>query len=258
MALRILEKIRASIREDGPVATVRKATRAVPARLATYRRRAKFKSDFLALETPELRFTRIHEKNYWAGSDSISGTGSSVEYTANLRSQLPQVFARFSIQSVLDAPCGDFNWMQDVVSNTSVNYIGGDIVEPLIQQLNAIYTSETVRFLHLDITKDPLPYADLMICRDCLFHLSFADTKAALKNFVSSGIPYLLTTTHTNGGAFQNCDIATGDYRLIDLYLAPYNFPQEPLAIIEDWIPPYPERTICLWTRDQISTALRT
>lgn len=169
MTLRILEKIRSSIREDGYATTVRKATRAVPARLATYCRRAKFKSDFLVLETPEDRFTRIYERNYWKGSDSTSGTGSSIEYTANLRSQLPRLFARFSIKSIVDAPCGDFNWMRDVVSNTSVDYTGGDIVKPLTQQLKEIYTSDAVRFLHLDITKDPLPHADLMICRDCLF-----------------------------------------------------------------------------------------
>lgn len=255
---RLHEKISASVREGGYVATARKAARAIPARLATYRRRAKFKSEFLVLETPQERFTRIYERSYWQGSHSPSGSGSSNEYTANLRSQLPKLFSRFSIESVLDAPCGDFNWMRDVVSTTSINYIGGDIVEPLIEQLNEVDASDTVRFLHLDITTDPLPQADIMICRDCLFHLSYADTKATLENFVSSGIPYLLTTTHTNGGAFQNRDIETGDYRRIDLRSEPYNFPQEPLAIIEDWVPPDPERTMCLWTRDQISAALRT
>jgi hypothetical protein len=148
--------------------------------------------------------------------------------------------------------------MKEVVSTTSINYIGGDIVKPLIQQLSETYSSKTVRFLHLDITKSPLPQADLMICRDCLAHLSFADTRAMLVNFFSSGIPYLLTTTHTNVGAFQNHDIATGDYRLIDLYSAPFNFPHEPSAIIEDWVPPTSEKTMCLWTRDQIGAALRT
>lgn len=254
----IPDKIRASIRDDGYGATVRRIARAVPARLATYRRRAKFAAEFLVLETPEDRFTRIYTRNYWKGSDSTSGTGSSIEYTANLRSQLPELFAQFSIKSVLDAPCGDFNWMKEVVATNSITYIGGDIVKPLIEELSENNSSDTVRFLHLDITQTPLPEADLMICRDCLFHLSFADTRAMLVNFLSSGIPYLLTTTHTNVGAFQNHDIATGDYRLIDLYSAPYNFPRDPLAIIEDWVPPNPARTMCLWTRDQISATLET
>jgi SAM-dependent methyltransferase len=257
MMFRIAEKIQTSIREDGYGATARRVARAVPNRFATYRRRVKFQAEFLALESPEDRFTRIHQRKYWQGSDSTSGKGSSLEYTTNLRSQLPQLFARFSIKSVLDAPCGDFNWMKEVVSANAIEYIGGDIVKPLIQQLSRTYSSNRVRFLHLDITQDSLPQVDLMICRDCLIHLSFADTRAVLDNFVSSGIPYLLTTTHTNEGAFQNRDIATGDYRLIDLYSPPYNFPRQPLMSIEDWIPPDPERTMGLWTRDQISAALK-
>jgi hypothetical protein len=255
--MQITDKIKASIREDGYVATVRRAALAIPARLEVYRSRARFQADILPCETHEERFTRIYKTNYWKGDDSKSGTGSSVEYTANLRAQLPELFERFSIMSVLDAPCGDLNWMKELIAATSINYIGCDIVEPLVQQLSNNYSSETVRFLYLDITKDPLPEADLMICRDCLPHLSYADTQAVLVNFVSSGIPYLLTSTYTDG-TFRNHDIATGDYRRTDLYSAPYNFPGDPVAIIEDWIPPYPERTMCLWTRDQISAALET
>jgi len=256
MMLPIFEKVQASIREDGYGATARRVARAIPARLAMYRTNAKFKAEFLTLETPEDRFSRIYERNYWKGGDSASGSGSSIEYTTNLRSQLPELFGRFSIQSVLDAPCGDFNWMKEVVSTTPINYIGGDIVKPLIQQLDETFSSERVKFMHLDITKDSLPQTDLMICRDCLFHLSFADTRSMLENFVLSDIPYLLTTTHTNDGSFQNHDIVTGDYRLIDLYSEPYNFSRTPLMIIDDWVPPGSERTMCLWSRDQISAAL--
>lgn len=250
------EKIRASVRENGYGATVRRAAQAASARFAEFRRHAKFRAEFLVLETAEDRFTQIHDKNYWNGSDSASGTGSSIEYTANLRSRLPELFDRFNINSVLDAPCGDYNWMKEVVAATSIDYVGGDIVKPLIRRLSETYTSENVKFVHLDITRDPLPQADLMICRDCLFHLSFADTRAMLLNFVASDIPYLLTTTHTDVGTFRNRDIETGDYRLIDLYSEPYNFPDEALVVIDDWVPPSPARAICLWTRDQVAAAM--
>ncbi len=255
--MQITDKIRASIREDGYAATFRRVAQAVPARLERYRSRARFQADILSLETAEERFTRIYKTNFWKGSDSNSGAGSSIEYTANLRAQLPGLFTRLSIGSVLDAPCGDLNWMKEVISTTSIDYTGCDIVESLVEQLSGTYSSETVRFLYLDITSAPLPKADLMICRDCLPHLSYADARAVLVNFVSSGIPYLLTTTHTDG-TFQNRDIATGDYRRVDLYSAPFNFPSDPVAVIEDWVPPHPERTMCLWTRDQISAALGT
>ena len=37
-------------------------------------------------------------------------------------------------------------------------------------------------------------------------------------------------------------DISTGDFRFIDLFSKPYNFPSDPLYVIEDWIAPDPER----------------
>ena len=203
-------------------------------------------------------FTEIYHRNQWGSPESVSASGSEMTRTRHLRTELPHLLREFNIRSVLDIPCGDFNWMKEVVANTSVTYVGGDIVKPLIQQLSDTHSSHNVKFIHLDITKSQLPQADLMICRDCLIHLSYADTRAMLTNFLSSGIPYLLTTTHVNAGTFQNHDIATGDFRLIDLYSAPYNFPRDPLAVIDDWVPPDPERTICLWTRDQVSVALNT
>ena len=45
----------------------------------------------------------------------------------------------------------------------------------------------------VDISSDRLPEGDLLICRDCLFHLSYKDTFAFLSNFVSSASLYLLT-----------------------------------------------------------------
>ena len=75
------------------------------------------------------RFTKIYEINYWEGSESRSGPGSTVDGTTNLRRYLPTLFDEFSIRTVLDAPCGDFNWMKIVTEDCDIHYIGGDIVE---------------------------------------------------------------------------------------------------------------------------------
>ena len=58
--------------------------------------------------------------------------------------------------------------------------------------------------------------------------------------------------------SFINRDILTGDFRRIDLFSKPYNFPTNPLYVIEDWIFPDPERQMCLWDREQVILALRT
>lgn len=202
-------------------------------RIARHRRR-EFERSILARESIEERFTKIYETNYWGSHESVSGYGSTLESTENVRAVLPELFRKYSIHSVFDAPCGDFNWMQHVLKRCNVRYIGGDIVFPLIQKLNARYASSNIKFIHIDLTKDQFPYADIMICRDCLFHLSYEDTLKLLKNFVKSEIPLLLTTTYVNASQFSNRDIVSGDARAIDLFAPPFNFDKDVLFRFED------------------------
>ncbi|WP_283743517.1 class I SAM-dependent methyltransferase [Sideroxydans sp. CL21] len=204
----------------------------------------------------EDRFTEIYRNNYWGNFESVSGNGSTLEASQNLRRQLPGLVEKFSIQTIFDAPCGDFHWMREALKNIQVNYIGGDIVRALVDAHNSNYKNAKTTFIHMDITKDSFPASDLMICRDCLFHLAYKDTKLALQNFIDSGIPYLLTTTYVNNGAFSNQDIVTGSFRLIDLFSAPYNFPKDVLYRIDDTIPRETSREMCLWSRDQIISAM--
>lgn len=205
----------------------------------------------------EDRFTQIYKINYWGNNESVSGRGSTLMLTSNLRNNLPILFEKFAIKRVFDGPCGDFNWMRHVVDATNIDYIGGDIVLPLIESNQSKYETQRVKFKKIDLTKDVLPEADLMICRDCLFHLSYEDTKQLLDNFVQSNIPYLLTTTYHNDTSFKNKDIITGHFRMIDLFSPPYNFPKEVLFKIDDWVAPESPRSMCLWSKDQIIEAIK-
>ena len=83
---------------------------------------------------------------------------------------------------------------------------------------------DNTKFVHVYLIKEKFPNADLMICRDCLFNLSLKDAELVILNFVNSKMPYLLTTTHINNGIFRNKGIASGDFRLLDLFTAPYYF----------------------------------
>lgn len=206
----------------------------------------------------EEKFTQIYDGQSWGGGEgeTVSGSGSTLRYTQNLREKLPDLFSAFDIQSVFDGPCGDFNWMQHVLKTYDLQYTGGDVVEKMIMDNNNKFASPRIKFIHLDLTKDPYPSADLMICRDCLFHLSFSDIKRVLQNFIKSGIPYLLTTTHIKPDTFQNQDIITGGFREINLLSAPFFFPKEVLYKIDDWVAPHPERAMCLWHREQIGHVL--
>jgi Methyltransferase domain len=215
-------------------------------------KRKKFERTGLKLATAEERFNWIYENKYWGDGETTSGSGSTLAHTANLRSKLPGLLKKYEIKTILDAPCGDFAWMQVLLRDMSVGYIGGDIVKPMVSSLQAKFATDSVRFVHIDLAKDPLPQADLLMCRDCLFHLSFEDTAAVLQNFIDSGIPFLLTTTHKNKTGYKNKDITTGENRLMDLFTAPYKLSAAPLARIDDWIAPKPEKEMCLWSREQI------
>lgn len=210
---------------------------------------------FSSTEAAEV-FTRIYETNWWGSRESISGTGSTLAYTANLREKLPEVFEKLAVRKVFDAPCGDFNWMSHVVRACNVEYLGWDIVPQLIALNSAQYQNERTRFIAGNIITDEFPRADIWICRDCLIHFSFNDILATFENFVCSEIDYLLTTTHINESGFKNLDIRTGDARVIDLFSAPFFLPVDYLHGIDDWQEPEVPRMMVLFSHAQIVEAL--
>ncbi len=201
-------------------------------------------------------FTEIYQKGLWRGGASHSGAGSESWYTENLRFHLPIIFERFGIRTIVDAPCGDFNWMRLVPLKRTMNYIGVDIVPALVAENQARYGDARHRFEVGNIVSDPLPHGDILICRDCLFHLGNADIVGALKNFAQSGIPYLFTSTHVNSSHIRNEDIKAGDFRLIDLFSEPFSLPGQVHYRVEDYVPPFPAREMCLWDRAQVVAAL--
>lgn len=250
--LPIYIRVSNSIRTSGFFNTIYRCARFPFVRLKSFKKRRKI---FSSTDTAEI-FTKIYEVNWWGSGESISGHGSTLLYTENLRKELPRLFQKFSIHSVLDAPCGDFNWMNKVVSSTEIEYVGGDIVPQLIGNNQASFANDRMSFLLLNIITDKLPRADLWICRDCLFHLSYEDIYLALKNFAESEIPYILTTTHINTSGFHNSNIQTGDARLIDLFSAPFFFPSESEYRIADWLKPDPPREMVLFNKEQIRESL--
>jgi hypothetical protein len=175
-------------------------------------------------------FRDIYRRNHWSAPESRSGQGASADQTAVLARALPDLLRRLGVGALLDLPCGDYGWMRRIELPT-VRYIGADLLPELIGPLQERFGDAMHSFAVLDLTRDPLPAADLLLCRDCLVHLSFADIRRALGNIVRSGIPWLLTTT------FPQCDgneeIVTGDWRPLDLERDPFGFPA-PLELLNE------------------------
>lgn len=190
-------------------------------------------------------FSQIYKGNLWGDYESVSGPGSRVDATLEIARALPELIERFEIETVLDAACGDFNWMGHL--NLEIErYIGVDIVPELIEKNANRYTNEQRMFKCLDISSDVLPAVDLIICRDCLVHLSFELIWSVIKNFKNSGSKYLLTTTFTD---HSNNDIKTGDWRWLNLQAEPFSFPPPLWIIIEN--PPW-DKSLALWDLSSI------
>jgi hypothetical protein len=178
-------------------------------------------------------FTEIYESNKWYSPESRSGNGSELKNTLTLRSELPFLFKKYNISSILDIPCGDFNWMKEVdISN--INYIGADIVSEIVEQNKSKYP---YNFQVLDLTKDILPKVDLVFVRDCLGHLSNENVFKALNNIQASNSKYLISTSFTKWDF--NIDIDNGGWRCINLMIPPFNL--KPIYLInENCIEGYP------------------
>ena len=204
----------------------------------------------------EYVFTSIWRNNYWGSGESLSGPGSTLEQTANLREKMPIMFDEIGIKSVFDAPCGDMHWMQHVLKDANFTYIGGDIVDELVDVNKNKFSNSKVDFIKFDMTADSFPMADVWLCRAIFYHLSNRDIYLALEQFSASDIKYILTTNCVTDQHHIKSDITTGDWRSLDLTLPPFNFTRESLWEIEDCVPPHPPMTLTLWTKGQVEAIL--
>ena len=180
-------------------------------------------------------FSEIYRKNLWQDPESVSGRGSTLARTKVIRNQLPSLLQELQAKTLLDAACGDFNWMRHT-DLSMIKYIGVDVVPDLIRSNQQRYEDREVAgrrsFLLLDITKERLPRADAVLCRDCLIHLSYDRIHAAIANFKITGAKHLLCTTHTS--VAENVDCPDGSWRSLNLQLEPFNFPKPLKLIVED------------------------
>ena len=192
-------------------------------------------------------FTSYYKRNTWKGSESASDPGSDYEQTKFLVPELNIMLKYLNIKSMLDLPCGDFNWMKNV-DLSKISYHGADIVDEMIKKNNTKYGSENISFSVIDLVNDKLPKVDLVMVRDCLVHLPTEDVIKAIKNIQSSGSKYLLTTNFTWNHQNNNKDISVGEWRRLNLVQSPYNFKYPDRIIVEGNIQSNDrDKTMSLW-----------
>ena len=218
-----------------------------------FRVRALFRQKLLG-HSPQRIFSRLYERNSWGNVDSASGDGSDLTQTCVIRAELPRLIENLGIETLLDAPCGDYYWMRSL--NLKIKrYVGVDIVPGLVRANQEKYGSDVVSFRHIDITRDELPRSDLILCRDCLVHLPLQAALDALRNFKRSGSRYLLTTTYPGLLRTNKRLIIIGNWRPLDLTLPPFSLPP-PTRIINEGCTEkddFREKSLGLWQLAQLT-----
>ena len=175
-----------------------------------------------------------------------SGPGSGLARTAGIREVLPGLLRELAVETLLDAGCGDFHWLQ--AAELPVDYVGVDVVPELVAELRARHTGPRRRFVRADITRDRLPRADLVLCREVLMHFPDGEVLAAVSNLKRTRARWLLATTFAERPVNEPIDL--GMWRPLNLEAPPFEFPP-PVRTFED-VPliereRYLDKRLALW-----------
>jgi SAM-dependent methyltransferase len=175
-------------------------------------------------------FADVYRRNAWGGNTGChSGPGSHLAAIVEPYLESVTQFLKGLPKKpvVVDLGCGDFNVSQHLVPYTSL-FIGCDIAGAVIERNGRLFPR--VAFRQVDITRGPLPEADICIVRQVLQHLDNRRIVAALRKMVR--YPIWIVTEHVPFGEnfTPNMDMRAGcDVRVpvssgVVLSAPPFNF----------------------------------
>lgn len=191
------------------------------------------------------RFTAIYRANVWSDDESVSGKGSRKD-SSSVREALDAlnfIAKKYSIKSISDIPCGDFNWIGEfLLQNPEITYHGFDIVRDLIKSNQAKHPD--TKFSCLNIIKETPAASDLIFCKDLLNHLTNEEILKSVRNMVNSGSTYILATNNLNSENSELPKIRMATSRPVDLTARPFKFPSP------EWCTNY----MALWRVDTLQS----
>ncbi len=163
-------------------------------------------------------FTNIYDKNMWGGS----GPGSDPTDAKLYLEVLQQYFNDPRFNTIVDFGCGDWRLMEHINVPANKTYKGFDVVQSVIDSNTKNYGKSNIQFYKINTFKDFLnEKADLIIVKDVLMHLPSKDVKFFIDNILPN-FKYALIT-HAYEENKPNSDIEIGDFRSLNLELAPFN-----------------------------------
>ncbi len=179
----------------------------------------------------EKMFKYIFLSGYWSDynigqNHSRSGQGSNFNNTLYLQNELKIFFKKEKIKKILDIGCGDFNWMNNILSDLDYDsYLGVDIVDVLISDNLDKYKSKKINFINKDFINDDIDFLsefDFVLVRDVFIHLKNSNINKAINKLRKINFRYIGITSDPT--ILVNTDLKTdGRYRDVNLTLRPFN-----------------------------------
>lgn len=197
-------------------------------------------------------FKQIFTKRDWPAHDAsysglqASGPGAMLRNAQGAIAILHSLVTRIKVHlgknklKLLDAPCGDMQWMAKYLqTRDDIVYTGVDIVPELIAHNRKTYKRlPRTTFIEWDIAEMPLSNHsfDVVLIRDMLQHLWMPDALRVLKNVSQMRIKFLLVTTFP--GTTENEDVDRralgGRKSAYNLEYPPFNL-EPPVCSSYDW-----------------------
>jgi len=166
---------------------------------------------------------------------SASGPGSDLgKNTQTSLRMVKETIRAYGVESMIDIPCGDANWIFDSWETDSLpRYLGLDIVSNVIALNRKRFAHHRNKaFRYWDAVSCALPRYrsdegewtsfDLIHVRDVIQHLPLQEGLMFLCNAMSSGAKVMITTTYLNS---KNRNIRIGDFYHNNLASEPFDFP---------------------------------
>jgi hypothetical protein len=166
-------------------------------------------------------FSRIYSEDSWTHG---SGPGSLPEANKPFIAYLGRFLVANRVTRMVDFGCGDFQYMR-YVDLGATQYVGLDVVTQVLESNRKSFGRDGLTFQLTPDDLSELPSGDLLLLKDVLIHLPNSYAAVLLKHSLQKYRFILAINNKSDNPAAYNRDIAAGEFRPVDISLAPFSLP---------------------------------
>lgn len=204
-------------------------------------------------------FTHIYNTSFWSNEGGGSGPGSTLDFTAGIRTYIADLVRREKLRGMMDIPCGAAFWIPALLEairkrDPCFEYVGVDVVAPVIERNKARHRGDPLTsFFAADVSVTKLPHRpDLILSRDALQHIPIKDAINVLENIAKAKPKFAMIGSYMNT---ENVNVPAGGYFDINLLAPPFNLPP-PRSIAKESADPkglHPQKYSMVYTGDMLA-----